>query len=335
VTSGSVALPPVVVPFAVRPSPEVRPDLWPLARPVPSHVDDAGPRTLVRLDAEVPSLVAATRRAVARDPDPWTARATELAADRASAAGRALASAVADVVPGLLSVDADGLTIEDVGVGVGPEGQVRDRRGPVSAAASRVEARLLAVPAAHRHLEAVALAVAEDVVLVDERGRVVWAHVCAPSGWDPGVSAGRSLLDLHGPVPAAARLHAASDALARAIVRAGPHVRWVWGLTDDPAAALHPRWRTRPSTARGPVEELTFRAERQTTLPLRELGLGVFLIRVHRAPLGEVLRPPGRAGRLAAAISSLPDDLAVYKGVAERREELLARLAADDRARSQ
>jgi hypothetical protein len=330
-----VALPPVVVPFAVRPSPEVRPDLWPLARPVPPHVEDPGPRTVVRHDGEVPSLVAAARRAVTQDPELWTAGGAELAPDLASAAGGALAVAVADAVPRLLSVEEGGLTIQDVGVSVDPEGRVGYRREGSTAGAARVAGRLHAVPAAHRQLEAVALAVAEDVVLVDEQGRVVWAHVCAPSGWDPGGSAGRSLLDLHGPVPAAARLHAASDALARAIVRAGPHVRWVWGLTDDPSAALHPRRRTRASTARGPIDELTFRAERQTTLPLRELGLGVFLIRVHRAPLGEVLRTSGRAERLAAAIASLPDDLAVYKGVAERRAELLDRLAADGSVRPQ
>jgi dimethylamine monooxygenase subunit A len=147
--------------------------------------------------------------------------------------------------------------------------------------------------------------------------------VCSPSGWDPGTAGGRSLLELHAPIPVAGRLHRASLALTRAIVRSGPHVRWVWGVTDDPAAAHHPSFRGGPTTAGGPVEALTFRAERQTTLPLGDLGVGVFLIRVHRAPLGQVVATRGRRQRLAEAIRSLPHDLAVYKGVAERRAELL------------
>jgi hypothetical protein len=325
---GPVDLPPAVVPFAVRAVTEVRPDLWPLARPVPDHVDDPGPRTLVRLDAEVPVLVAGARHAVATDPGPWTAHAKDLDPDRTAAAGLTLARAVAAVTPSLLTVTGDRIRIGDVGVEVAADGEVS---GPASTGgdARRVVDRLRSVPAAHRSLEAVALAVAEDIVLVAGDGRAVWLHVCAPSGWDPGASGGRSLLELHGPVPTADRLHAASRALARAIVATGPHVRWVWGLTDDPRAAMHPGQARSEVPAPRPIGELTFRAERQTTLPLPELDLGVFLIRVHRAPLGEVVADPDRRDRLAAAVRALPPDLAVYKGVADRRDELLDRLTAD------
>src|SRR5690606_38402838 len=114
---------------------------------------------------------------------------------------------------------------------------------------------LAAVPEAHRLLEAVALAIAEDVVVVDADARAVWLHVCAPSGWDPGATADRHLTELHGPVPDADRLRASSAALGRAITSGGPFVRWVWGLTDDPAAAHHPRRRGPASTRRGPVAD--------------------------------------------------------------------------------
>jgi hypothetical protein len=317
---------PPVVPFAVRPTPEARSDLWRLDRPVPTHVDDEGPPTLVRVDAEVPTLVAAKRTAVAVDPAPWTAVALDLDDDAASAAGWRLAAAVAAEHPDLVALDGTGLVLPGVGVRLAPDGGVevvrRDRGAAVAGDAEAVARRLDEVPPAHRPLEAVALAVAEDAVLVDGNARAAWLHVCAPSGWDPGASAGAPLASLHAPIPHADRLLAASASLARAIVGSGPHVRWVWGLSDDPSAAQHPRFRPPPREV-GEVASLTFRAERQTTLPLPDLDLGVFLIRVHRSALGEVASTPDRRARLAATIRSLPPALAAYKGVADRREELL------------
>ncbi|MEX1164970.1 MAG: hypothetical protein WEB03_15475 [Nitriliruptor sp.] len=76
--------------------------------------------------------------------------------------------------------------------------------------------------------------------------------------------------------------------------------------------------------------ELTFRAERQTTLPLRDVGLGIFLIRVHRAPLATVVATTARRSRFAAAVDSLSEDLAGYKGITgQRRTEELVRWLAD------
>lgn len=315
-----------VVPFAVRPTPEVRSDLWRLDRPVPPHVDDEGPRTLVRVDAEVPALVAAKRTAVAIDPSAWTAVALDLDDDAAAAAGWRLAAAVAAEHADLVALDGTGLVLPGVGIHLRPGGDVEVGRHDPGAAvggdADAVAGRLREVPPAHRPLEAVALAVAEDVVVLDGSGRVVWLHVCAPSGWDPGRSGGVPLAALHAPIPHADRLLAASASLARAMIGSGPHVRWVWGLTDDPSAAQHPRFRPVPREV-GEFASLTFRAERQTTLPLPDLDLGVLLIRVHRAPLGEVASTPDRRARLAATIRSLPPALAAYKGVADRQEELL------------
>jgi hypothetical protein len=316
-----------IVPFAVRATSAFRPDLWPLSRPLPAHVDDHGPATLTRRDREVPELVAAKRRLLVADAAPWTAVAEDLDPTAALAAGRGLAAAVAAEQPATLAVQGDTVRLVDVGVEVGPDGAITtaprtpgDDRDPDTA---RVTARSRAVPPWSRPLEATALAIAEDVVLVDRRARAVWLHVTAPSGWDPGGAGGAPLATLHGPIPAADRLRAASDALGRTIVGGGPHVRWTWGLTPDRTLARHAR--ALPPAPPGPVEvaALTFRAERQTTLPLPALGLGVFLIRVHRAPLGDVISTPTRAAALADAVAAMPPDVAVYKGVADRREELL------------
>ncbi len=324
-------LPPPEVPFAVRPMPDVRPDLWPLAREVPGHVEDAGPRTLVRLDREVVELVAAKREALARDPAPWTAASPLLGSEAAVQVGLRLAAAVAEAVPALLDAGPDAITIPGTGVRVGADGTIvevaPDPAAPVLGDPQVVLTRLAAVEPAHRPLEAVALAVAEDLVVVDRDGRALWLHVCAPSGWDPGSAGGAYLAALHGPVPDADRLRAASASLARAITGSGPHVRWVWGLTDDPAAAHHPRSRGAVPPVASPGD-LTFRAERQTTLPLSDLGLGVFLIRVHRAPLRTVVTSDERRSRLLATVDSLSEDLATYKGITCLRRPELARWIA-------
>jgi hypothetical protein len=319
---------PPVVPFAVRPGSEVRPDLWRLDRALPPHADDPGPAHLVRLDAEVPVLVAAKRELVTADPGPWTAVADDLDLAAAEVAGRRLAAVVAGLHPELVRIDGETVVLPGDGVRVGADGEVTTvsdaGTGTVAGARARGQVldRLRSVEPRLRPLEAVALGIAEDVVLVEPGGRAVWLHVCAPSGWDPGGAGGALLAALHGPVPHADRLVAASSNLARAIVSSGPHVRWVWGLSEDPAAAQHPAFPPPPRPAL-PVADLTFRAERQTTLPLADLGLGVFLIRVHRTSLSRAVAAPGRPARLAATVRSLPPALAGYKGVADRRDELL------------
>lgn len=331
VPTAATALPPPVVPFAVRPLTEVRSDLSPLHRDPPDHVDDPGPRTVLRRDAETATVVGAKRTLVARDPRPWTAVAPDLTAARAAALGRAVAAVVAADQPTLLRVVDDVLVLAD-GVAVAPGGGLEH---PGAGHDETVAARLAAVPSWLRQLEAVALTVAEDLVVVDADARVLWAHVCAPSSWDPGRSGGRPLAALHGPIPDADRLRAASAALGRAIARSGPHVRWTWGVTSDAGLAHHadalpalPPHLDMDVPDAAALAALTFRAERQTTVPLDGLDAGLFTIRVHRAALDEVVCTTARAAALHATVASLSSELAAYKGVARWRPALLGWLAA-------
>jgi hypothetical protein len=321
------ALPVPVVPFAVAMRAPLRPDLVPLDRPLPDRVEDPGPPTLLRLDAGTAGLVSMKRRRVAADPTPWTASA-DLPDARARTAGRELAAVVARTQPRLLHLEDGRLVIPDTGVTVDDADRVatphRATSAPADMTAARVRERLERVAPSHRWLEAVALAVAEDLVLVDRGAHAVWLHVCAPSGWDPGNAGGAPLAALHGPIPDADRLRAASAALGRALVEGGPYVRWTWGLTPDPSLAHHVRRRPSPPERPPAPGALTFRAERQTTTPLPDAGLGLFAIRVHRAPLARIVTSPGRADALAATVRALPEELADYKGVADRRDELLA-----------
>jgi hypothetical protein len=318
-------LPTPVVPFAVGMRAPLRPDLVPLDRPVPDHVEDPGPASVLRLDAGTAALVTAKRRRLAANPGPWTARG-DLPAARLRAAGRELAVALAREHPELLRLEGRTLVLPGAGVAVEDDDTVTVLSGapshPLGGETGLVSPRLQDVEPALRWLEAVALVVGEDLVLVDRVANVAWLHVCAPTGWDPGTAGGAPLAALHGPVPHAERLQAASRALGRALTQGGPFVRWTWGLTAEAALAHHAR-RPVPHVPSPAPGALTFRAERQTTMPLPETELGLFAIRVHRAPLARIVDRPGRAEALAETVATLPEALAAYKGVDVRRRELL------------
>lgn len=195
-------------------------------------------------------------------------------------------------------------------------------------------AHLQDVPGHLRLADLLALALQEDLVVLrsgPDGDRAELLHVCFPSHWDPAERAGATLAELHGPVPHGERLRDASDNLGRAMREGGPFERWLWSL--HPVAPLHrhpaapaPAW---PSQARGMLDGVAFRVERQSTHALEDGDRSLFAIRVHVAPLREVLaEAPGRAARLAEAIGGMDGELLRYKGLAEPREPLLAALRA-------
>ncbi|MTV27678.1 DUF3445 domain-containing protein [Nitriliruptoraceae bacterium ZYF776] len=323
-----MTLPRPVVPFAVRDGAAVRPDLVPLDRPPPPPVEDDGPRTLLRIDADLPRLLANKQDVVARAADRAVATADDVPAAWLTAAGHRLAEVCGGAVPGLVRHRAGAVELPAAGVRVddrGHLGQVPPSSPLPAADRATLVARLHGLPEHRRALEAVALAVGEDLVLVGTDGRARWLHVCAPSGWAPGEAGGAPLTALHGPIPTGDRLRRASTNLAAAITRRGPFVRWTWGFDGVDRLARQPddppiRWPDDPG-------RWWWRAERQTTVPLRGLDAGLFTIRVHLALLADVVDAT-RARRLAGVVAALPQDLAAYKGLAGRRDRLLAWLDA-------
>jgi hypothetical protein len=111
----------------------------------------------------------------------------------------------------------------------------------------------------------------------------------------------------------------------------------VWLLTPGSDLPQHPLTRRRrwddalqQAEARDQplLEQVFFRIERQTTLPLPACRRGVFFIRVMVAPLIDTLRAaPGRASELHAALASMSDAVVAYRGMAGVRERLLGELA--------
>jgi dimethylamine monooxygenase subunit A len=332
------ALPPAIVPFAVSAPYRVRPDVARLGH-LPAHVDDPGPPTLLRLDDGAPRALAAALGELAAGPDAvrWVDPAVDPARWWAIAVAVAAAWA-ADGDPRVALAAPDALDLPWLGVRLRRGGAVErrplDARTPPALAALAPAAAdaLERLPPAARPLDALRLAVAEDlVVLLRERpgdgGRAAYLLVAAASGWDPGALGNASFADLHRPVPHAAPLLAAAAALADAMVERGPFVRYVWSLAADDALSHHPRRHpARPLDASAPAT-WWYRAERQTTLPLAASNASLFAIRVLHAPLAAVATTPARRASLSAAVASMDASMLAYKGLTAAAPALLDWLA--------
>jgi len=147
------------------------------------------------------------------------------------------------------------------------------------------------------------------------------ACLCFPTRWRLSEKIGRSLDDMHGPVPGyGEQLSGSVNRLFDRLRVDRPVTRMNWSVLDDPA--LHQpsgHGRTEPSSAVSPEnagESLWLRVERQTVRKLPSSGDVLFTIRVHVRPLSDLAQHPAQAARLASALEGMGDDMRVYKSLA-------------------
>ena len=181
------------------------------------------------------------------------------------------------------------------------------------------------------------------VVLHDEPGdgfRARFLSVCFPSNWNPAEKLGLDFMAIHAPVADNALLLAGARGIVDMAFRQAPMLRHVWLLTPNGDLAQNPetrhtRWEDALAAADAPgasgrlLDQVFFRVERQTTLPLPALWRGVFFIRVMVARLVDVLAvAPGRAAELAEALASMSEAVVAYRGMTAVRGRLFAELEA-------
>jgi hypothetical protein len=180
--------------------------------------------------------------------------------------------------------------------------------------------------------DALGLAVQEDLAIVRgpaaAAGDVLeWTHVCLPSGWSPAEKIGRSFGAVHAPVAHSEPLLASQHQIVRAMIQAGPFVRYVWGLHPDDALCHNPRLhRAAPWAAASPAElaqQVHFRVERQTTHGFPGLNRALFTIRYWVEPLFQTALDPWQRERLASALGSMDEESLRYKGLTEVCDRLL------------
>jgi dimethylamine monooxygenase subunit A len=160
------------------------------------------------------------------------------------------------------------------------------------------------------------------------------AVVCFPSRWTLADKIGRGMAEIHAPVPGfGATLAAPVERLITRLPADRLVARLNWSLIDDPelhqpADSNYRTDRNIDVTQENAGERLFLRVERQTLSRLPASGAVLFTIRVHVYPLGAAIVSRATAGRLAAAVRALPDEMHHYKGFLPFRDALLGWLDA-------
>jgi len=175
-------------------------------------------------------------------------------------------------------------------------------------------------------LEQAGRLVQEDLCLMGRGGEgdayvLEAACLCFPTRWRLSEKIGRSLDDMHSPIPGYPEQ--LSDSVNRLFERLRPDrpvTRMNWSMLDDPA--LHqPTSHGRSAyasavTPENAGESLWFRVERQTLRRLPSTGKILFTIRVYVRPLSEFEADAEAAGRLAIALEGVDSDMRIYKSLA-------------------
>ena len=163
---------------------------------------------------------------------------------------------------------------------------------------------------------------AEDLLLLDagaEDVPLVAGSLCFPNGWSLRPALGRSIAEIHAPVPGFDEaIGAATLALMRRLRAGRPVWRANWTLRTTDALDLSPGIVLPPAPA-APADAagVMVRVERQTLSRLPASTGVLFTIHTRSRPLAEVADDRDRARRLLDVLGSMPPAMRDYKGIAD------------------
>lgn len=176
-------------------------------------------------------------------------------------------------------------------------------------------------------IDAAARLVQEDLVVMQrqERGWVLTsASVCFPTRWDLRSKLGRTMDEIHEPVPQYAEMVGTVVNRFFDRLQSGRLVwRPNWSLVDSPALRLDaPQRRAEMRLPSDPANNLWLRVERQSVRRLVDHPDAVcFAVRVHRWPLAELLADL-HGSAFVEELAAIPLDIADYKNVEGVRGDL-------------
>jgi len=144
----------------------------------------------------------------------------------------------------------------------------------------------------------------EDVVIFSGDDRMIFSHVCFPSGWDPSEKIGKSFAEIHMPVPGIEKINANASKHVKLMVNTPVTlVRYIWGMragrglnSDDFVAK----------------DDAFFMTERQCIIGLPEVNASIFTIRVRVEPLGDLSYE--KIMVLKEVVNSMTQEELEYKG---------------------
>ncbi len=187
-------------------------------------------------------------------------------------------------------------------------------------------------------LDALASQVQEDLAVFSVSGDggdwLSALHVCCPSHWAAEDKVGEDFAAVHEPVAGIERINRAARQMVNALVHRGPFVRFAWTLEADTRLNHHPdpppgvpleRWRRQSFNWSAP--RLFLRVERQTLWGFPNVGAFLFAIRTYLTDCEEIKQRPEECDQLRSAIASMTPETLAYKGLTQRRDEILAWLS--------
>jgi len=214
----------------------------------------------------------------------------------------------------------------------GEDGRWRWRNGVLGTEAVFLPGDADSLPLAP--LDWVGRQVQEDLLVLDgtrEGFPLVAGQLCFPSGWSLEEKLGRSLLEVHAPVPRfAEQVGAATLRLMDGLKPGRTVTRCNWALTVTDRLCMEPRARAEwlhlfeGLTPQNAGERCFLRLERQTLSRLPESGAILFTLHTYLAPVAGEVPTPERRHRLAQVLRTVPGDMNGYKRLGPLREPLLA-----------
>ncbi|MGE0029095.1 MAG: DUF3445 domain-containing protein [Thermoleophilia bacterium] len=172
--------------------------------------------------------------------------------------------------------------------------------------------------------------VAEDLLLLDAADPqvpLVAGSLCFPNGWEIRAALGRSIAEIHAPVPGfAAAIGGPTLALMRRLRVERPVWRANWTLrtTDRPDLP--------PGTPLPPPPDdpgrVWVRVERQTLSRVPGVPAVLFTVHTRSRTVAEVCADPVRARRLHAALAAMGPEMRAYKAVDALAGPVMGWLAA-------
>jgi hypothetical protein len=155
----------------------------------------------------------------------------------------------------------------------------------------------------------------EEDVAVMHHGRLVAICFCFPSSWIPRERIGQTLTDIHGPVADGDKLRTMSQRIAETMAdpAQGSFRRHVWTIANSSELSQHPS--AKSDCVPESIDDLWFRLETQTTMPLGDGESSVFFVRVETEPLITIWDDLEKRQVLMDSINSMTDAVLTYKNL--------------------
>ncbi|MEI6700835.1 MAG: DUF3445 domain-containing protein [Actinomycetota bacterium] len=171
--------------------------------------------------------------------------------------------------------------------------------------------RELPIVWAARHIQ-------EDLCILEHDGmrwRLTAACVCFPSRWNLQEKIGRTLQEIHGPVPGYDEdLDSPVEDFFNRLSVDRPKWRLNWTVLDTNELHLPSPSARRALELPNDLGDLTFRVERQTLIRLPLTNAVVFTIRNYTAPLHVLGDRPSHLSALKDTLKTVNPEVADYKG---------------------